>query len=605
MAGAPSLPGVYSFLDAGGEVLYIGKAVDIRSRLQGHLSNPGDARHRLLLQRAVTVEWTITKNEAEALVLESELIRLRKPPLNVMLRDSRRYPWIEVTTDERFPRLLITRQADVRERPRFGPYPDARNLRKLSDILLEMHPLRRCGGSSPPPADRPCLMGQLGRCPAPCVGGIDERGYAGRVKGIIDMLRGDWAGARKRIEKMMERAADDLDYEEAARLRDLLARLAGFGWPAPDGAGDRRSRDAAAVLDNWGVVMSIRDGRFTGVVRLPFEGSWRLAPEGERLAVLLRSYYSETQEIPSEVLTPEEPEGAGALSGWLSERRGGPVGIRVPRRGALRETVELARRDLRHFLARLEWKRPAGGRERTMAALEAVADVLDLPAPPGWMVCLDASTMQGSWAVAALVSFREGVPDKSGYRRFSMPAVLGRDDPAMIAEAVRRYGARLADEGERPDLFLVDGGVTQLRAAMGAAGDFPPGTRFAALAKREERLLDGRGEREVDLRPDSPPMVLLRSMRDEAHRFVISYHRSLRSRGELASVLDEVPGIGAATRTRLLSHFGSAARIAAASLEEIMEVPGVGRGRAMAVRRHLDRAAETEGRGDAQAETDG
>jgi len=587
-SGAPALPGVYSFLDHRGAVLYIGKAQDLRARLGGHLSNPGDRRHQLLLERAVAVEWTITRSEVEALVLEAELIRIRKPPLNVRLRSGRKYPYLEITTDEEYPRLFLTRKPHgAPGRPRFGPYPDSRNLRKLMEILLETFPLRRCGGSAPPVRKRPCLMGQLGRCMAPCTKNVEPESYGKSVSEMIRVLKGDWEWARERIVGAMEESSSRQDYEEAARLRDLLGRLASFGWPAPDTVTDARSRDAVVIRDNWGLIMRMRGGRFTGVVRMPFDRKWKLAPVPERLSILLRAYYTETDDIPRELLLPELPDSPEPIVSWLGSMRESPVRIRVPKRGGLRDVVELAERDLDHFLARLSWKRPAGSRERTEAALEALADIFHLPDPPLWMTCLDASTIQGSYPVAALVSFRDGRPDKSGYRRFSMPPEIGRNDPAMIASAVGRYVSSLEDE--HPAIFLIDGGITQLRAAVAAAGDWAGRIRFVSLAKKEELLLEGVTEREIRLDMNSLPLMLLRHMRDESHRFVLHYHQQKRSAGGLRSVLDDIPGIGSSTKLRLLNHFGSAARVAATSIEDMMEVPGIGRRKAIQIREFMDR----------------
>lgn len=593
---SPDLPGVYSFLDGGGHVLYIGKARSLRKRLKGHLSSEGDPRHDLLLQRSATVEWTITRDEVEALVLEAELIRLRKPPLNVRLRTSGRYPYLEISTDEEWPRLIVTRErSNPMERPRFGPYPDSRNLRRLVDFLLESSPLRRCSSQDPPASGRPCIMGQMGRCPAPCTGTADRVDYAGRVREIISTLRGDWDRARERLERLMGEAAMRMDYEEAARLRDLAARLNSFGWPAPEGIRDRMNRDIAVVRENWGLIMRMRGGRFTCVVRMPFDGRWKLTPLAERLSILLRSYYARTQEIPREILAQEIPEDAPQLEDWLGSRRGGTVSLSVPRRGVKRELLELAEQNLDQFLVRLSWKHPAIGREKVEAALEGLADIFGLGCPPDWIVCLDASTIQGSWPVAAIVSFRGGYPDRNGYRRFSMPDEISRNDPAMIASAVRRYLSSM-EEDLCPQLFVVDGGLTQLRAALGAAGsEWSDRIRFVAIAKREELIIEGVTERLIRLPMDSTPLSFIRSVRDEAHRFVLHYHQQKRSRGSLRSVLDDVPGIGSATRIRLLTHFGSAERIAAATVEEMMEVPGVGRARAMSIHDHFRRAEDDGG----------
>ena len=587
---APALPGVYRFLDHGGKILYIGKARDLGRRLRGHLSSEGDARHRILLDRAEAIEWTVTGSEVEALILEAELVRLHKPPLNVMLKSSNRYPWIEVTCDEEYPRLVITRNPDrSRDIPRFGPYPDARNLRSLVDFLLDAYPLRKCSTATPEGRSRPCLMGQLGRCPAPCTGRAPDS-YRDGVESILRILRGDWEWANSRLRELMETSSAETRFEDAARWRDLLARLGSFGWPAPETLGDRISRDVAVVRENWGLITQVRGGRFTGVLRMPFTSRWKLAAPAECISILLRTYYTDTEDVPREILLEEPLPDSDALEELLSGRRGSKVRLRVPGRGPLRDLVEVASRDLGQFLTGLEWKRPGRRRERAEAAMEALADLLGLREKPEWIVGLDASTIQGSWPVAALVSFREGFPDRSGYRRFSMDASIGRNDPAMIGSAVSRFASHL--EEEMPDIFLVDGGLTQLRAALDAAGGRLPGTRFVALAKREEVLLDGAGEREIRLPLDSPPLLLLRSIRDEAHRFVLHYHRMRRSRIEIRSELDDVPGIGPALRAQLLRRFGSVERVRSATPEEICQVPGIGRKRALMILEHLSTSTD-------------
>ncbi len=584
-AGAPSLPGVYRFLGPGGKILYIGKALNIRARLQGHLSNPGDRRHRLLLAKAQSIDWTVTPGELEALVLEAELIRLHKPGLNVDLRGTNFFPWLVMTTDEEFPRLLVTRNPDMsRKTPRFGPYPDASNLRKLIAFLLELHPLRRCGSSRLAPRRRPCLMGQMNRCPAPCTGG-DTQGYMGAVRALLRILGGRWEEARGSIRKGMLKASSELRFEDAARYRDLLHRLDSFGWPARESARDAVSRDVFAVMDNWGIVLQVRGGRSLGTLRLPFGSSWKLAEPGERLSLLIRSYYSDNSDVPREIVCGQPPDDMRAIESWLSSRRGGAVTVRVPGRGAAKTLVDTAVRDLEHFLARLAWRRPAGGPERRRAALEAVADILGMKKPPFWMVCLDASTHHGSNPVAALVSFRDGVPDRGGYRRFSMPDEMGRNDPGMIGNAVRRFISHL--EGPGPDLFLVDGGLTQLRAAWEAGGEALPSTRFAALAKREEEILTAPEEEWIRLPRDAPPVLLLRAIRDEAHRFVIHFHRQRSIREATHSALDDIPGIGPALKASLLRALGSVERIAAADEKALCAVPGIGREKARLIMRAL------------------
>jgi excinuclease ABC subunit C len=586
VAGAPALPGVYRFLDSNGRVLYIGKARDLQSRLRGHLGNPGDLRHRTLLEKAMAVEWTVTRSELEALVLEAQLIRMLKPSLNVDLRGSNRYPWLEVTVNEDLPRLVINRNPDRSLNiPRFGPYPDAGNLKALNSFLLDVFPLRRCSTVRVKPRKRPCLMGQLDRCPAPCSSECSLE-YLERVKRILHILRGNWEEAGDEIRKRMRGASEALEYEKAAALRNLLKRLESFGWPTPESLNDRIQRDVMAVIENWGIVIQVRGGRFMGSLRLPFDSRWKLASKEERLSVLLRSYYAETGDIPRQVLLDGPPLDAELLSRWLCGLKGGPVDILVPERGALRSLVDVAVKDLTHFLRKLEWKHPAGRGERIEASLEALADIFSLTKPPEWMVCLDASTIQGHASVAALVSFRKGRPDRNGYRRFTMPDDIARNDPAMIGNAVSRFARHL--EGETPDIFLVDGGITQLRAAWAAGSAAMPDTLFVSIAKKEETLLVAPMEQEAKLPQDSPPLLLLRAMRDEAHRFVITFHRSRRAKSQFHSALDDIPGVGPSLKAALLGKFGSVSRIAAAPEEEIASVPGIGRKKAAVIRKSLE-----------------
>ncbi len=582
---APDLPGVYRFIDDRGKTLYIGKAKSLINRLRGHVSNQGDLRHRVLLERAITVQWTVTRTELEALILEAELIRTHKPPLNVDLRSSSRYPWLEVTTNEEYPRLVITRSPDRSiDIPRFGPYPDAGNLRALVAFLLELYPLRKCRTSRLKSRKRPCLMGQLDRCPAPCTSHKKVE-YDHQVHKIIYMLNGHWDEVRSGIKKRMKDASDKMHFEQAAELRDLLKRLDSFGWPTPESARETVSRDVMAVSGNWGIIIQVRSGRFMGSLRLPFSSRWRYASESERISILLRSYYSETGDIPRQVILATEAEHSDVLVQWLREKRKSAVDIIVPERGDLKSLTDVAQRDLKHFLAKLEWKHPAGRGERLEAALEALADIFSLKAPPGWMVCLDASTIQGHASVAALISFRKGKPDKEGYRRFSMDKGIAQNDPAMIGNAVSRFASHL--EEEHPDIFLVDGGITQLRAAWLAGGQLMPGTKFVAIAKKEEILLTAPEEKKINLRDNSPPLLLLKAMRDEAHRFVITYHRTRRAASHFHSALDDVPGIGPGLKASLLKRFGSVARIRAASEHDIASVPGIGRKKAISLKKSL------------------
>ncbi len=585
VSSSPNLPGVYKFLDEKGKPLYIGKAKSLITRLRSHLSNEGDLRHRILLEKAITVEWTVTRTELEALIVEAELIRTLKPRLNVDLRSSSRYPWLQITTNEEYPRLFITRTPDrTVDIPRFGPYPDARNLRALVTFLLELYPLRKCKTASLKKRVRPCLMGQLESCPAPCLHQNAEE-YNKNVEKILYLLKGHWAEAKKEISGRMLRASAEQNYEKAGDLRDLLKRLDSFGWPTPESLRDTIPRDVLAINGNWGIVIQVRNGRFMGSLRLPFSSKWKLASEAERMAILFRSYYTETEDVPKQVLLALQPENIELLTEWLSKKTDTSVTLAVPERGASKSLIDIAKKDLKHFLAKLEWKNPSGREERLEASLEAIADILSLKAPPAWMVCLDASTIQGHASVAALISFREGKPDKEGYRRFSMPSEIAQNDPAMIANAVTRFASHL--DTEHPDIFLIDGGITQLRAAYQAGKLLLPNTKFISIAKKEELILTAPEELIINIDNDSPPLLLMRAMRDEAHRFVISFHRTKRAKSHFHSVLDDIPGIGPTLKASLLKRFGSVARIEAASIDDIASVPGIGRRKALLIGKAL------------------
>lgn len=583
ISGAPHLPGVYTFYDKNGRILYIGKAVNIFRRLSSHLTNRGDKRHQLLLEKAESVDWMITENEISALILEADLIRLHKPPLNVEMRDSTRYPYLELTLDEDFPRLNFTRNIDhSRLIPRFGPYPEARTLRKLMNFLLEVYPLRRCKGVRTRSRNRkPCLMGQMERCPAPCTGSKSAfLDYRKNTENILKTLKGDWDGTRKRISTKMERASEEKNYEEAARWRDLINRLDDFGWPPYVRLGDRKSRDIVVVRENWGLILQMRSSRIMNTVRLPFNRRWPITSEKERISVLLKSYYSETDDIPREIIVSHSPSDEDILIQWLKKKRGRNIDLIRPVRGKKRKLIELALKDLDQFLVRLSWNRPVSGKKKMLKALEGLVQPLGLVKKPEWIIAIDASMIQGSFPVAAIVSFRNGKPDRRGYRRFLMQEKYGRNDPMMIGCGVERFLNHLDDYDDIPDIFLIDGGITQLRSAIFHAGKWVEKILFVSIAKSEEILFVGKNEKKLKLPRDEPPLALLRRIRDEAHRFVLRYHRMLRSKRGIRSLLDDAPGIGPSTRGLLLRKFGSVEQLTIASEEEIISIPGIGRKKA-------------------------
>jgi excinuclease ABC subunit C len=573
----PTRPGVYLFRDAGERVLYVGKARDLRARLRSYRRPGGDGRLmlRFLETQAERVETIVTRTEQEALLLEDTLIKQHKPPHNIRLKDDKSFLMLRLDQGERFPRLKFVRQHSPRVgrklappvgRARFfGPFASARAVRRTLQDLHRIVPLRDCPDSVMEHRSRPCLKHQIGLCSAPCVGLIDAAGYARLVERAADVLSGD-----------------TLDYERAAAWRDRLAAVRRTVEALGVRARDAVERDVLALA---------RAGRDAVVHRLAFREG-RLAESRSHLFqselpdaelwhnVLTALYTGGRRAAPPEVVLAALPEEAELLREVL----GGAVELVVPASGERRRMLDLALENARAALAR----RQREGAQESLA-LEELEGLLELPAPPEVLDCFDISNFQGSHVVASRVRFRGGHPDKSGYRRFRVRGVVGQDDFASMREVVERSLRRGVRDDDLPDLVVIDGGPQQLAVALEAreaaeAWEVPVVALAKARAERrvgarraaasEERLfLPGR-ETPLELGRHSPARHLLERLRDEAHRFAITYHR--RERGRITSRLDSIPGVGAVKRKALLRRFGSVAGVSAASVEELAAVPGVG-----------------------------
>jgi excinuclease ABC subunit C len=586
----PARPGVYLFRDRRGEVLYIGKAKSLRPRVRSYFQRTPDMRATIqqLPERVADVEVIVTQNEVEALHLEQNLVKRHRPPFNVRLRDDKSFPYIAVTVEDEYPRVMFTRERHRRGVVYFGPYANAKKVRETLDVLNRVFPYRPCEGPKPGRhSGIPCLDYHIDRCLAPCVGYVSKEDYRAIIDQVIEFLSGNTEPIQHELERKMQDAAAEERFEEAARYRN---RLRSVQHLAERQAADRRS---VGTIDVVGLaiegdravvqVFPLRDGKLID------RYSFHLENVGERdvptvLESFFLEYYGSAPSVPPEIVVPREAGETGAWAAFLSERRGGRVEVRAPARGEKRRLQELATDNARHALES-EAHQTELKRLRRVEALEELREVLNLEALPIRIECFDISTAMGQDNVGSMVVFQDGVAKKAHYRKFGIKGQEGMDDFAAMAEVVSRRFARLSDAtaeeydesfAATPNLVVIDGGKGQLSAALAAMQAFDlPRVAAVALAKRvEEVFLPGQPD-PIRLAPHSPGLQLLQRVRDEAHRFAVGFHRQRRDTRSFASIFDELEGVGPARRRALLQHFGSVERFLAATQEELEGVPGV------------------------------
>ncbi|HEX6471577.1 MAG TPA: excinuclease ABC subunit UvrC [Streptosporangiaceae bacterium] len=611
----PESPGVYRFRDERGRVIYVGKAKSLRSRLNSYFADFSGLhpRTQTMLRTAAAVDWTVVATEVEALQLEYSWIKEFDPRFNVRYRDDKSYPYLAVTLNEEVPRVMVMRGAKRRGVRYFGPYSHAWAIRETVDLLLRVFPVRTCSAGVFKRAGqigRPCLLGYIDKCSAPCVGRVSEAEHRLLAEDFCDFMAGNTSRFIKRFEREMHAASDVLDYERAARLRDDIRALERALEKQAVVLGDTTDCDVVAFaedqLEAAVQVFYVRGGRIRG------QRGWvvdkvEAVTTSELVEQFLIQMYSESESVPREVLIPELPPEPDAMSELLAERRGGPVRLRVPRRGDKRSLLETVERNAKEALKQHKTRRASDLTTRSRA-LQEIQDALELDQAPLRIECYDVSNLQGTNVVASMVVFEDGLARKGEYRRFSIKAVEGQDDVRSIHEVVlRRFRRYLeereatgeldlldADDGAKgpvdpetgrprkfaypPNLVVVDGGPPQVAAAQRALDELGiDDVAVCGLAKRlEEVWLPGDGE-PVILPRTSEGLYLLQRIRDEAHRFAITYHRAKRSKTMTVSELDNVPGLGPTRRTALLKHFGSLRRLREASPDQIAEVPGIGR----------------------------
>ena len=629
----PEQPGVYRFSDAEGRVIYVGKAKSLRSRLNSYFADLSSlhSRTQTMVLTASRVDWTVVQTEVEALQLEYSWIKEFDPRFNVKYRDDKSYPWLAVTLSEEFPRVMVGRGPKRKGTRYFGPYSHAWAIRETVDLVLRVFPMRSCRPGvfkNHRQLGRPCLLGYIGKCSAPCVGRVTPDEHREIVEDFCQFIGGQAAPKIKRLEREMRQASSELEFERAARIRDDIGALQRALEQNAIVFRDGTDADVVALaedpLEVAVQIFHVRGGRVRG------ERGWvadRFDEEdtGELVESFLLQLYSESDPgttdrdaVPREILVPALPPSVESLTELLTERRGSNVEIRVPQRGDKRSLMETVARNAQQALIRHKTTR-AGDLSTRNRALEEIQEALELPAPPLRMECFDISNLQGTEVVASMVVFEDGLPRKSEYRRFVIRGVDGQNDVAAMHEVITRRFRRLLDDraamtatdtgdGEgpllvdpttgaprrfayAPALVVVDGGPPQVAAAAAALDELGVAdVALCGLAKRLEEVWLPDLEEPVILPRTSEGLYLLQRLRDEAHRFAITHHRSRRSKSMVESLLDQVPGLGEVRRKALITHFGSLRKLRQASVEEIAAVPGFGTKLATAI---LDALAAT------------
>jgi excinuclease ABC subunit C len=635
----PEEPGVYKFRDPHGRVVYVGKAKSLRQRLNSYFADLGGLhpRTRQMVTTAASVEWTVVGTEVEALQLEYNWIKEFDPRFNVRYRDDKSYPMLAVTLNEAYPRLFVYRGPRRKGVRYFGPYPHAWAIRETLDTLLRVFPARTCSTGvfkRHTQIGRPCLLGYIGKCSAPCVGTVDQATHRQTVEDFCDFLAGRTDKLVRQLERQMVQASDELDFEKAARLRDDAGALKRAMEKQAVVLGDGTDADLVAFasddLEAAVQVFHVRGGRVRG------QRGWVVEKSGDDgedpgggVATLVEQFLTQfygqeaalvaddpkARPVPREVLVPELPADAPALEEWLSSLRGSRVDLRVPQRGDKRALAETVARNAAEAFAQHKLKR-AGDLTSRSQALQGIQELLGLETAPLRIECVDVSHVQGTDVVASLVVFEDGLPRKSDYRHYAIKEAAGdghSDDVASIAEVTRRRFLRHTSpqvpeleavaapiEGPTPgidpdtgrprrfayppNLYVVDGGQPQVTAAAAVLDELGvTDVAVIGLAKRLEEVWVAGEDDPLILPRTSEALYLLQRVRDEAHRFAITFHRSKRSKRMTTSALDSVRGLGESRRTALVSHFGSVARLKQASVEQITEVPGIGVSTATAV----------------------
>ncbi|PYN34630.1 MAG: excinuclease ABC subunit C [Candidatus Rokuibacteriota bacterium] len=578
LAHLPDRPGIYIYRDAKAQVLYVGKAASLRSRVRSYFqeSRPRDPKTDALVRQIRDLEYLVTDNELEALMLEANLVRKHRPRYNIILRDDKHYPFLKLTTNEEFPRLLVARRVHNDGATYYGPFYPATAMRETLKLTRQLFPLRTCSITIDGTLERPCIQYAIHRCNAPCTGWETREGYAKTVRDVMQFLEGRDEDLALRLTREMEEAAAEAKFERAAVLRDQVQALNTVRERQKIISTDEVDQDVIGVVrqgsDACVEFFFVRKGRLVGQEAFFFDkvAGWA---DGEILSAFARQFYAKAVVPAPEVLVSEELPEAELTTEWLSRLAGRRVQIVVPQRGPKREFVAMAEENAaialqNHLLSR---------DDRQQVVLEGLRRALALPGLPNRIEGYDISHVQGSEQVGSQVVWENGSMKKDDYKRFRIKTVAGADDFAALGEVLTRRFARALEQGTPlPDLVLIDGGRGQLNVGLKVLQDL--GLDYlpvVALAKQQEEVYVGESLHPLVLDPTSPALHTLQKIRDEAHRFAITYHKKLRSKRTLQSVLDAIPGVGRTIRTSLLKTLGSARRVRESSVAELAAVPKV------------------------------
>lgn len=584
LRGLPPTPGVYLFKDAEGNIIYVGKAASLRHRVSSYFGAGQKLTPKIqrMVSRVADLEYFVTASEQEALILELNLIKRHHPRYNVRLKDDKTFPYLKIDLGEDWPRVHITRRLEENGGRYFGPFASAKSIRQTLKLLKGIFPFRSCARQITGNDPRPCLDYDMGHCLAPCIGKASRKEYDEVIKQVILFLEGKQEKVVKQLESRMNKAAENMDFEKAARLRDQIQaveevvegqRIAARVKGEQDVVAFANDRDQAYVQ-----VFFIRNSQLIGRESFVLQGT-RYEEPGQIMASFIQQFYASAPHIPPLLLLQHPVADTATLQGWLQAKRGSGVKIQVPQRGNKKQLVDIVAQNARQGLEQLKIKQLASPKALS-AALEEIKKELNLPHPPNRIEGYDISDIQGAAAVGSMVVFDKGKPKPAHYRRFKIKTVSGVDDYAMLSEVLKRRfkraGAASGSWAIMPDLVLIDGGKGQLSAALSAMREMGvESVPAAGLAKENEELFIPKRSKPIVLPPSSPGLQLLQRLRDEAHRFALGYHQRVRKRETFASVMDGIPGIGPKRKRALIRHFGSVKAIGEAPVEELAAAKGM------------------------------
>lgn len=579
----PTKPGVYLMKDAAGKIIYIGKAKSLRNRVRSYFTNSraDDPKVETLRSKIADLEILVTDTEIEALILEANLVKQHKPRYNVNLKDDKHYPYLKITNDDSYSRLIVTRRVRDDGALYFGPYANATAMWRTQRMLVRQFRLRTCNYQIPHPKGRKykvCLQYHIKHCPGPCEDLISPEQYGKEVERVVRFLQGKSEKLIEELQQEMMRYSEQQEFEEAARVRDQITSIAAVVEKQKVDAAQKIDQDVIAVARSGSdlavVVLQIREGLLIGRQNHYLQVDLT-EDNGTIAASFLKQYYLDQKFIPAQVFCSTETDDSDLIRAWLTRRRGGAVNLRFPQRGDKLRLVEMAQTNARLLLGELLTQKQEQ-REKLPYAVERLQKEAYLQRPPTTIAAFDISNLGTTDPVGSLVFFRQGKPAKKNYRHFKIKTVVGQDDFAMMREVVSRYFSRvLADEEEMPDLCLIDGGRGQLNAALEALEELGINDlQICGLAKKLEEIILPDEKKSLTLPRHSAALKLLQRVRNEAHRFAITHHKKLRDKRTTKSVLDEIPGIGPKRKEKLLREFGSVEKIKAATTADLARVAG-------------------------------